>query len=213
MSQTVAAVFDFDGTLIRGDSFPAFLAGAVPPLKLAAGLAILSPRVVAMRIGRLPNWRLKEAFLTRFFAGLPLAELQETARLFSQHRLPRMVRPSGLERLRWHQQQGHRVVIASASLELYLRPWAASVGVDDVLATRLETRDGIVTGRIRGHNCWGPEKVVRLTELLGALDGCLVYAYGDGDGDRELLELATHAAYRPFRSPSRRTATAGADRR
>ena len=201
-SGMTVAVFDFDGTLTRVDSFPVFLAGAVPPLKLAAGLAALSPSVAAMALGRLANWRLKEAFLTRFFAGLPLANLQEKARRFSSRRLPWLVRPAGLERIRWHQEQGHRVVIASASLELYLRMWAESVGVEDVLGTRLEIRDGVVTGKILGSNCWGPEKVVRLTELLGTLQGRVLYAYGDGEGDRELLGVATHAAYRSFQPGS-----------
>jgi hypothetical protein len=41
--------------------------------------------------------------------------------------------------------------------------------------------------------------VARLRALLGDLDGVELYAYGDSRGDRELLAVAWHRAYRPFR--------------
>jgi len=91
------------------------------------------------------------------------------------------------------------VVLASASLELLLEPWARAAGVDDVLATRLEVRDGRLTGRLAGPNCYGPEKVARLEALVGDLAGVELYAYGDSRGDRELLAAAQHPVYRPFR--------------
>ena len=43
------------------------------------------------------------------------------------------------------------------------------------------------------------EKIERLSEYLQGLDGYEFHAYGDSVGDRELLALATHAHYRPFR--------------
>ncbi len=110
----------------------------------------------------------------------------------------RLVRPAALSRVRWHQSQGHRIVLVSASLELLVEPWARTVGIHDVLATRLEVRDGRLTGRLHGRNCFGEEKVERLRALLGDLAGVDLYAYGDGRGDRELLAAAQHPAYRMF---------------
>jgi phosphoserine phosphatase len=45
-------------------------------------------------------------------------------------------------------------------------------------------------------NCFGPEKVARLTKLLGPKNQYTLYAYGDSRGDRELLELADFKYYR-----------------
>src|SRR5205085_7711469 len=127
----------------------------------------------------LPNWAVKEAVLTAFFAGVAEEALCARAAVWAVRDLPRLVRPEAAERLRWHRDQGHRVVIASASLELFLQPWARSAGVDDVVATRLEVRGGLLTGRLEGGNCYGQAKLDRVRDLLGGLDGTEVYAYGD----------------------------------
>jgi phosphoserine phosphatase len=62
----------------------------------------------------------------------------------------------------------------------------------------MEIEDGRITGRLSGRNCYGPEKVERLEEVLGKLDNYLVYAYGDSKGDRELLAVADHGFFRHF---------------
>ena len=101
--------------------------------------------------------------------------------------LPRL-RPDGLERVRWHQQRGDRVVLVSASLGVYLRPLADELGLDGVEAVELVVdADGLLTGAMIGPNCRGPEKVVRLD------GGNELWAYGDSTGDDELLAAADHA--------------------
>jgi phosphatidylglycerophosphatase C len=193
------AVFDFDGTIIRGDSTTAFCWAVVPPARLASALATRSALLTGYAAGVVSRTRMKESLLTAFFRGADAEPFRRRAEAWALRDLPRRVRPAALERVRWHQACGHRVVLASASLELLLAPWAATVGVTGVLATRLEVRGGRVTGRLDGPNCYGEEKVVRLRELLGDLDRFELYAYGDSRGDRELLAVARHAVYRPFR--------------
>jgi phosphatidylglycerophosphatase C len=193
------AVFDFDGTITDGDSTTAFCVATVPAPRLAAALAARGPMLAGYALGLVPRTRLKESLLTAFFRGVREDDLRRRAALWSARDLPRLVRPAAMARVRWHQSQGHRVVLASASLELLLEPWARAAGIRDVLATRLEVRDGRLTGRLDGPNCWGEEKVVRLRALLGDLDAFELHAYGDSRGDRELLAVAQHAVYRPFR--------------
>jgi phosphatidylglycerophosphatase C len=192
------AVFDFDGTIIRGDSTTAFCRAEFPGRMLPA-MVRAAPRLAGHALGLVDRQRLKEAVLTAVLGGREEPEVRARAAGWAARCLPGMVRPAALERLRWHRSRGHRVVIASASLELLLEPWAPAAGVDDVLATRLAVAGGRLTGRLDGPNCYGPEKVVRLRALLGDLDGVELYAYGDSRGDRELLAVARHRAYRPFR--------------
>ena len=193
------AVFDFDGTITDGDSTTAFCVATVPAPRLAAALAARGPMLAGYALGLVPRTRLKESLLTAFFRGAPEDELRRRAARWSARDLPRLVRPAAMARLRWHQSQGHRVVLASAALELLLEPWARAAGIRDVLATRLEVREGRLTGRLDGPNCWGEEKVVRLRALLGDLGAFELHAYGDSRGDRELLAVSQHAVYRPFR--------------
>jgi len=103
-----------------------------------------------------------------------------------------------MDRLQWHLEQGHRCIIVSASIDIYLEPWAESFGVHDVICSRLASPNGFVTGKLMGANCWGPEKVRRLEEEFGNLEDYNLFAYGDSRGDRELLAAADHPFYRTY---------------
>jgi phosphatidylglycerophosphatase C len=192
------AVFDFDGTITRGDSTTAFCRAEFPG-RLLPAVVRAAPWLAGYALHLVGRQRTKEALLMTLLGGREEPEVRRRAADWATRRLPGMVRPGALERLRWHQSRGHRVLLASASLELLLEPWALTTGVDDVLATRLEMVEGRLTGRLAGLNCYGPEKVARLRTLLGDLAGVELYAYGDSRGDRELLAAAQHAFYRPFR--------------
>jgi hypothetical protein len=83
-------------------------------------------------------------------------------------------------------------------MDLYLEPVARQLGFDDLLCTRASGNRLVFDGGLHGGNCRGPEKVVRLQNLLGPLDTYELYAYGDSDGDKEMLEAANHSFYRAF---------------
>jgi len=94
--------------------------------------------------------------------------------------------------MRWHQDQGHVVILVSASLGVYLHPLGDLLEVDAVLCTELEEMDGLLTGKLVGQNCRGREKASRVQKWCqdsGIATEDLVYAYGDSSGDTELLEL------------------------
>lgn len=94
------------------------------------------------------------------------------------------------ERLRWHQEQGHVVVLVSASLQPYLDVLGDLLEVDAVLCTRLQSIDGLYTGELLGKNCRGEEKVSRLHEWCVAANipaESVKYAYGDSSGDHQML--------------------------
>lgn len=196
------AVFDFDGTLTRRDSFLPFLRAIAGRRRYLLGLVKLSPVLLGYCFKLIPNWRAKEAMLTHFLAGVSTTRLIAVSERFARRALPKLLRPEAIARLAWHQQKGHQTLIVSASLEAYLRPFAELMDIDYVAGTRLESRDGHITGRILGNNCYGPEKVVRLQaifpEALERTKPYVLYAYGDSKGDRELLAIAQYPYYRNF---------------
>ncbi|MBI3902766.1 MAG: HAD-IB family hydrolase [Nitrosomonadales bacterium] len=191
------AAFDFDGTLTRRDTLLPFLRYLFGDAQVARQALLLSPTLVRYGLGLLDNGSAKERVFVRCLAGMGMDELERAGERFAALVLPGLLRQEALQRLEWHKQQGHRCVAISASLELYVRPWAIKAGFDDVLATRLEMQpDDRVTGKLSGANCYGAEKVRRLEALLGSRSGYTLYAYGDSRGDRELLSYADHAWYR-----------------
>jgi HAD superfamily hydrolase (TIGR01490 family) len=193
----VVAAFDFDCTLTRRDTLLPFLLHTLGAGAVARHALVLSPTLAAYALGLVNNGVAKERVLVRCLGGKRWDELQQEAEQFALFVLPGLLREEAMQRLDWHKRQGHRCVVISASLELYVRPWAQRAGFDEVIATHLETReDGRITGKLSGENCFGIEKTRRLQALLGARDGYTLYAYGDSRGDRELLSLADYAYYR-----------------
>lgn len=193
----VVAAFDFDGTLTRRETLLPFLLHTLGAAAVARHALILSPTLAGYGLGMIRNDVAKEKVFIRCLAGMGMDELQRKGENFAAYVLPGLLRHEAMQRFKWHKQRGHRCVVISASLELYVRPWAQRAGFDDVIATHLETRDdGHVTGKLSGDNCFGIEKVRRLETLLGAREGYTLYAYGDSRGDKELLSSADHAYYR-----------------
>jgi phosphatidylglycerophosphatase C len=191
------AAFDVDGTLTTADS-------VVPFLRRTAGTPRLVRRMLASPVSlaragvRRDRDALKAASAAATFRGLPLEAVRADAALFAREVHDRRLRVDVVESLRTHLATGDTVVLVSASFEVYLEPLAELLGVHDVIAVRLEVDDeGILTGRLDGPNCRGPEKVVRLHDWLernaGGRDAVRLVAYGDSRGDRELLADADEA--------------------
>lgn len=197
-SEPAVAVFDFDGTLTRSDSLLPFLKYIAGVWRFYGGLIVLSPVLLGYVLRLIPNDLAKRWVLAYFLRGMTTAELAPKGRRFAEEVLPGLLRPEAVERLQWHRAQGHRTVLVSASLEVYLQPWGRAMGFDHVLGTRLAVKGARLTGHFDGENCYGPQKVERLTSWLGDLSQHDLYAYGDSSGDRELLAVATTPYYRSF---------------
>ena len=194
----VVAAFDFDGTLTQRDTLVPYLARVAGRGMLAAAFAREAVGVAAWMIGREDIDAVKCRIMRRVLAGVPV-EAARRAALAHADDVLRSLRRQALARVRWHREQGHRLVLASAGLDLYLEPVARAIGMDDVLCSRLAVRDGVLTGELEGADCTGEEKLRRLEALVGGLAGVELYAYGDSAGDAALLAAATHAHLRPFR--------------
>jgi phosphatidylglycerophosphatase C len=197
------ALFDFDGTLTRCDSLLPFLRFAVGRARFVAGFAAAAPWILAWKAGLIDNGRAKRRLLGAALAGAEQERLAALGATFAAEVVPRLLCPAAMRRLRAHQRAGHAVWIVSASPEIYLLPWATGVGIDGVLASRFEFRDGRFTGALLGANCFGPEKLRRAEAALGRLGGRIVHAYGDTAGDREMLAAASHPHFRRFHARRR----------
>ncbi|HEX3424640.1 MAG TPA: HAD-IB family hydrolase [Acidimicrobiales bacterium] len=188
------AAFDFDGTLIRGDSLVPFLARAVGARHFAR-VVLVSSSASARAYRRNGRDGSKAVLVGRLLQGYPAAQLDALGASYGEQ-LATRIRPRMAERVLWHRRQGHRLVMVSASFELYLVPLGRVLGFDAVLATGLDVGpDGRLTGRLKGVNVRGPEKAVRLRHWLSAEfreRPYQLWAYGDSAGDRELLAMADH---------------------
>ena len=197
----VVAVFDFDATITYADSFAPFLRETVGPVGFWSRLVLFFPILLAHALGLVSAGAAKQIAVRLFLRGRRVDRLKdEVAVRFRDTRLERLLNPAAIERLEEHLCRGDRVILLSASPELYLRVWAAERGVREVLGTKLQIIDGRLTGALDGYNCKGEEKVHRLTDHLGPLINYRIYAYGDSPSDCAHLNLVAHPFYRSFDS-------------
>jgi phosphatidylglycerophosphatase C len=189
--------FDFDGTLTVHDTLTAFLIWRESPFGFALGLLPLAPQAV-LYLRHRDRGRLKAAVVKRFLAGMTRGEIEEAARRFAEVRARTFLRADAMRAWRRWQAQSARLVIVTACLEEIVAPFARALGADLLLATRLAyDAQGRLTGALEGENCRGPEKVRRLKVAYGE-NLRLEAAYGDTDGDREMLAMAEEQGFRVF---------------
>jgi phosphatidylglycerophosphatase C len=105
------ALFDFDGTIIRVDSLIKFIRFVKGDLKTAWGIFILSPILVLYKLKIIPNYRAKQWLLSYFLKGMNEQDFLTISTEFSLHHIDSYVRPKAIERILWHKQQGHKVVV------------------------------------------------------------------------------------------------------
>jgi HAD superfamily hydrolase (TIGR01490 family) len=198
---TIVAAFDFDGTLTTRDTFVPFLVRAFGKARVYRAFFQLAPEAIKVVFGRSSRDDFKSRLIGKLFSGESVDRLEKAGREHAGEIIG-WLRPGVRERLMWHKSAGHRLVMVSASLALYLEQAATTLGFDDLLCTRLSSDQGAFDGALAGKNCRGPEKVARLAALLGDLSRVELYAYGDSAGDREMLQSAQHPYFRFFENRS-----------
>jgi phosphatidylglycerophosphatase C len=197
METPVVAAFDLDGTITDGGSVFHWLeeiAGRAQTYAYTTRL-IIPLTIGAIRSGRWADGA-KERLFHALLAGRAEAEVREASAQFGLQHLAEKGRPHVLERVRWHLEQGHEVVIVSASPQLYVDAIRDHLGLTGGLGTRLGVdARGLLTGTYLGKNCRGTEKMRRLSEWMESRNYALpptIYAYGNSRGDRRLLKGSTY---------------------
>ena len=161
------------------------------------GILILLPILILYKLKLIPNYRAKQLVFSFFFKGLDSQNFESLSKEFSLSQIDKIVRPQAMRKIAWHKKEGHKIVVVSASIESYLKPWCNKNELD-LIATKIELKNGLVNGKFHTKNCYGEEKEIRLKELYNLNDYDCIYAYGDSRGDKELLALAHIKKYRTF---------------
>lgn len=141
------ALFDLDGTVLRGNSWRAFFWWI---LRERSGQA---PRLLfrlALRRARLIDGRaLREATL-RPLRGLDLATVQGMGERIWAERLRAMVRPAARREIDRARACGLQPVLATGTFDFLAAPIARELGIDEVVSSRVAFDGGRCTGCIVG---------------------------------------------------------------
>ncbi len=198
MQTTDIAFFDFDGTITSKDSLAEVLKFIKGKFSYYAGILILSPIIIAYKIGLISNHSAKEILLAYFLKNFDEKKFNALCAEFTEKKLPEILNKSALLEIRKHLQHNTPVVVISASAENWVAPWCSKYNIS-CIATRLQVKDGKLTGKIEGRNCSGKEKVNHIKKNYQLSTYKKIYAYGDSPDDLPMIALATEKNYKPFR--------------
>ena len=206
--------FDFDGTLTTKDTLLEFIKFAKGKTHFLLGFLLYSPILVLMKLHLFPNWKAKQLIFKHYFGGMTIKDFDELCVNFAMKNLY-LLRFPGIARIQEAQRKHERVLIVSASIDNWVRPFFAFQNLSniEILGTQIEVIAGKVTGRFKTNNCYGEEKVHRICEALtltienGKGASTLSFdrtrydieAFGDSRGDKEMLAFADESHYKPFR--------------
>lgn len=192
MTPTAFAFFDFDDTLAKGDSIFPFLLYAIkrgyaPKRQLFKAAAGFLRWKVQPSSGRaVKEWTMS------FIKGRTVEEMDELSRDFFREVQQKAFFEDAAPELFSLREKGVRIVVVSASSDLYMKILPEFLPVDAVISTVCETSGGCYTGKI-GKNCKGEEKVRRIQAWLESrglsIDKERSAGYGDSPSDAPMLLL------------------------
>ncbi len=189
------ALFDFDGTISTKDTTWDFIFRSCGSRRAIGGIIRLVPVSIAYSMKRIKHHDAKQAVIRHFFGDWEKEAFIEAARIYARHVVPSIIRPEALNRINWHKSQGHTVAVVTGSLEILLSDWCSGLELD-LIATGLDlesTQIGLST-----RNCFKEEKARRIRDKYAIESFECIYAYGDSNGDREMLALADRRYYKRF---------------
>jgi phosphatidylglycerophosphatase C len=178
MSNPVVNLYDFDHTIYQGDVSVDFMIYCLKRYpKTWRGI----PRYVVAVISLLLRLRTRKDTKELAFSFLRyIPDIDRVvSRFWSSHE-------SRIAPWYLRQKQSSDIII-SASPDFLIQPMATSLGVQVLLATRMNPR----TGKINGENCRGEEKIKRLRAYDKTLK--VAEAYSDSLSDAPLFHIATKA--------------------
>lgn len=184
------AVFDFDGTIKKHDSFLSFLLTVTHnnTLELCRSLFPFVIPILLVKMNFISAGRIKEKIYKSFLKNIPQKEFIELCVGYSTI-INNDLNQAVIEKIKQHQNNGDKVVILSASLAEMIRPWAKSLGIDDVVATEIEWNDKGFFKCFSTPNCNGNEKPVRLQHYLKSCHEYHLTGYGDSKADHPFLSI------------------------
>jgi len=191
----VVAIFDLDGTITRSDTFVRFLLACLARSPARILPCCWLPLAIVMFYLRMrSNTWLKVTFLRAIAGRSHRTDVDAIARGLVPKLMRRAVRAKAVATIDAHRKRGHRLVLATASLDVYVGHLAGALGFDSVVCTRVAWDDqDRLTGELDGGNCYGEQKRLAVARLLGDRSGLRLISYSDNGSDMPLLEWSDSA--------------------
>ena len=171
-------IYDFDNTIYNGDTNKDIILYSLRkhPFKVINALLKANKLNKEYKKGLIPFERVKETMLSFLF------KIKDTEKFidgFVDSHI-KNIKP-------WYlSKKDDKDIIISASYELWIVPFCKKLGIKYVIGTKTNN-----DGTIKGKNCKGREKLIRLAEVIP--NAVIINSYSDSESDLPILEVAQNA--------------------
>jgi phosphatidylglycerophosphatase C len=189
------AIFDLDGTITRRDTLVPFLLGwlkqqGVGAVRVAGALPALLAYVFHRDRGKL-----KQSLVRIAMRGAPRAEVDRWAAEFARETTRIRLHDSAVRAIAKHKAAGDRLILMSASVDLYVPRIGEALGFHETICTGVRWNGATLDGHLTTENCRGEEKARQLRAIQSRFPSCAISAYGNALSDVPHLKLAEHGVF------------------
>jgi len=183
-------VFDFDGTVIKRDSFLPLVFFFATRMWRHYLLLPFSLFFVMYKVNLLSTFALKRIFAFSFLRHRKFDQVKSLTLQFWHLKFSKLVDPEILSIFHNSLKEGKRVIINTASFSFAVKEFCDFLSVSaEVLGTHAAIRGGYFTGKI-GEECRGEIKVKKLHGLIGSRDNYFIEVFSDNSSDVPLFSIA-----------------------
>jgi putative phosphoserine phosphatase / 1-acylglycerol-3-phosphate O-acyltransferase len=186
----IAALFDFDGTIIAGYSATAMLWEKIKRREMTAEEVVETINVMAQYSTGNMGFSGLMTGAAKFMKGVTEESYFEFGEELYEKHIARKVFPEARALIEAHRAKGHTIAIVSSATIYQIEPTARDLDIEHVLCSQYEVENGEFTGNIIRPLCFGEGKVLAAENLAAdyGLDLDQSYFYSDSYDDIELLE-------------------------
>ncbi len=184
-------LFDFDDTIYKGDSFVHFTFFSQTFINF---LFFWISVVIQLSAGKSKS-EIKESFFFRF-KDMRVNDFKILCKNFYIKKIKKNIKESFIKYLK-KIEKDDQIVIVSASIGDYIEPFCKEQNIH-LISTELEIRNNKLTGIFKTPNCKGTEKVNRIKSRFNLSNYNEIIAFGNSNGDKQMLELATKKYFKYF---------------
>ena len=192
------ALFDLDNTILAGDSDynwsrfliqEGYLDGAIHAEKNEKFYA-------DYKAGTLDIYAFVE-FQFKPLARNPRAVLNQLLKKYVEEVIKPMITEKARVLVKRHQEEGDLIIVITATNSFITRPIAELFGIENLIGTDPEEKEGEFTGKVSGLPSFKEGKVTRLEAWLKGKNLSLAsfeqsYFYSDSHNDLPLMQKVTH---------------------
>jgi HAD superfamily hydrolase (TIGR01490 family) len=182
--------FDLDGTITRGDTLVPYVLGVLwrRPWRLLR-LAPVLLALVRFASKQIDHGGLKSSLIHCALGGLSRAQLEPWTRIFVLRVADRRTFGDALVAIEKHRNQNDRLILMSASVDLYVPELARELGFRETICSGVRWDGDRLHGALATANCRGDEKTRWVQVLKTQNPGMRTVAYANSASDFSHLLL------------------------